>query len=150
VGGHHVSGLEGTLAGLNRRPHLLGPLPEVAVSAGRSGSGRITFFVVLPASSTLQRLKVLNACAMGKAVVSTSVGCEGFAAVDGNNILIRDNRGEFADAVLRTRQPATPSRPRDTSARHRGAPVQLGIDRAADARYLSGYCTWTPTDILNR
>jgi glycosyltransferase involved in cell wall biosynthesis len=46
------------------------------------------------------RLKILNAWAMGKAVVSTSVGCEGLAAVDGQNILIRNHPGEFADAVL--------------------------------------------------
>ena len=46
------------------------------------------------------RLKILNAWAMGKAVVSTSVGCEGLAAVDGENILIRNHPGEFADAVL--------------------------------------------------
>jgi glycosyltransferase involved in cell wall biosynthesis len=46
------------------------------------------------------RLKVLNAWAMGKAVVSTSIGCEGLAAVDGENILIRDDPKDFADAVL--------------------------------------------------
>ena len=37
------------------------------------------------------RLKILNSWAMGKAVVSTSIGCEGLAAVDGENILIRDD-----------------------------------------------------------
>lgn len=46
------------------------------------------------------RLKILDAWAMGKAIVSTSVGCEGLAAVDGQNILIRDTPEEFADAVL--------------------------------------------------
>ena len=46
------------------------------------------------------RLKILNAWAMGKAVVSTSVGCEGLAAVDGDNILIRDEPASFADAVI--------------------------------------------------
>jgi glycosyltransferase involved in cell wall biosynthesis len=45
------------------------------------------------------RLKILNAWAMGKAVVSTSVGCEGLAAVNGDNILIRDEPKAFADAV---------------------------------------------------
>ena len=45
------------------------------------------------------RLKILDAWAMGKAVVSTSVGCEGLAAKDGQNILIRDNAVEFAEAV---------------------------------------------------
>ena len=46
------------------------------------------------------RLKILNAWAMGKAVVSTSIGCEGLAAADGQNILIRDDPKEFANAVL--------------------------------------------------
>lgn len=45
------------------------------------------------------RLKILDAWAMGKAVVSTSVGCEGLDAVDGENILIRDVPDEFARAV---------------------------------------------------
>jgi polysaccharide biosynthesis protein PslH len=46
------------------------------------------------------RLKILNAWSMGKAVVSTSVGCEGLAAVDGSNILIRDDPRAFAEAIL--------------------------------------------------
>jgi len=46
------------------------------------------------------RLKILDAWAMGKAVVSTSIGCEGLDAVDGENILIRDTPAAFAAAVL--------------------------------------------------
>lgn len=46
------------------------------------------------------RLKILDAWAMGKAVVSTSVGCEGLDARDGRNILIRDRAEDFAEAVL--------------------------------------------------
>lgn len=45
------------------------------------------------------RLKILDAWAMGKAVVSTSVGCEGLAVEDGGNILVRDDPHEFAAAV---------------------------------------------------
>ena len=47
------------------------------------------------------RLKILDAWAMGKAVVSTAVGCEGLNTVDGENILIRDDPADFADAVIR-------------------------------------------------
>ncbi len=47
------------------------------------------------------RLKILDAWAMGKAVVSTSVGCEGLDARDGENILVRDDPAEFAAAVRR-------------------------------------------------
>jgi glycosyltransferase involved in cell wall biosynthesis len=46
------------------------------------------------------RLKILDAWAMGKAVVSTSIGCEGLEAVDGENIIVRDTPEAFADAVL--------------------------------------------------
>jgi glycosyltransferase involved in cell wall biosynthesis len=45
------------------------------------------------------RLKILNAWAMGKPVVSTSVGCEGLEAEDGKNILIRNDPRSFADAI---------------------------------------------------
>jgi glycosyltransferase involved in cell wall biosynthesis len=46
------------------------------------------------------RLKILDAWAMGKAVVSTAVGCEGLDARDGENILIRDSAQDFADGVI--------------------------------------------------
>jgi glycosyltransferase involved in cell wall biosynthesis len=45
------------------------------------------------------RLKILDAWAMGKAVVSTSLGCEGLDAVDGENILIRDTPDAIAEGV---------------------------------------------------
>lgn len=45
------------------------------------------------------RLKILDAWAMGKAIVSTSIGCEGLDAVDGENVLVRDTPEGFAEAV---------------------------------------------------
>jgi glycosyltransferase involved in cell wall biosynthesis len=45
------------------------------------------------------RLKILNSWAMGKAIVSTSVGCEGLEAHDDENMLIRDDPREFAEAI---------------------------------------------------
>ena len=53
------------------------------------------------------RLKILDAWAMGKAVVSTSIGCEGLVAEDGRNILIRDDPGSFAQAVRTVLQDET-------------------------------------------
>ena len=47
------------------------------------------------------RVKILDAWAMGKPVVSTSIGCEGLKAIDGDNILIRDEPQAFSEAVLR-------------------------------------------------
>lgn len=45
------------------------------------------------------RLKILDAWAMGKAVVSTTIGCEGLEVRNGENILVRDDPRDFADAV---------------------------------------------------
>lgn len=46
------------------------------------------------------RLKILYAWSMARAVVTTSLGCEGLDAVDGENVLIRDSPAAFADAIL--------------------------------------------------
>ena len=47
------------------------------------------------------RLKILEALAMQKPVVSTSVGAEGLEVTDGQDILIADTPSEFADQVMR-------------------------------------------------
>jgi glycosyltransferase involved in cell wall biosynthesis len=47
------------------------------------------------------RLKILDAWAMGKPVVSTTIGCEGLKATHEENILIADKPPDFADAVAR-------------------------------------------------
>jgi sugar transferase (PEP-CTERM/EpsH1 system associated) len=46
------------------------------------------------------RLKVLEALAMGKPLVSTSIGCEGIDVVPGQHLLIGDSAADFAAAVL--------------------------------------------------
>jgi sugar transferase (PEP-CTERM/EpsH1 system associated) len=46
------------------------------------------------------RLKILDAWAMGKAVLSTSVGCDGLGAVAGREIEIADAPESFADRVV--------------------------------------------------
>ncbi len=47
------------------------------------------------------RLKIFEAMAMGKAVVSTTLGAEGLPVTHGKNILIADHPREFAGAVVR-------------------------------------------------
>ncbi len=47
------------------------------------------------------RLKIVEAMAMGKAIVSTSLGAEGIEAVPGRDILIEDDPAAFAAAVNR-------------------------------------------------
>lgn len=47
------------------------------------------------------RIKILEALAMGKAVVSTSIGAEGLPVVNGKHILIADDPTEFAHQIRR-------------------------------------------------
>jgi len=46
------------------------------------------------------RLKILDAFAMGKAVVSTSLGAEGLDVVDGEDLVLADDPAGFAGAAL--------------------------------------------------
>lgn len=63
--------------------------------------GETAAFVVPLLSGAGMRVKILDAWARGLAVVSTSVGAEGIAAVDGSNLLLADGPADFAAAVLR-------------------------------------------------
>jgi glycosyltransferase involved in cell wall biosynthesis len=47
------------------------------------------------------RLKIVEAMAMGKAIVSTTLGAEGIKAIPGRDLLIEDQPEAFADAVNR-------------------------------------------------
>ena len=47
------------------------------------------------------RLKILEAMALGRPVVSTTIGCEGLEVVDEKNILIADTPAEFAEKTSR-------------------------------------------------
>lgn len=60
-----------------------------------------TVFVVPLRIGSGTRLKILEALAMGKAIVSTSVGAEGLDLKDGEEIFIADEPAAFADAVTR-------------------------------------------------
>ncbi len=91
-----------------------GPTERVKRLAAQDGSITVTGFVddvrgyieeaevfVVPlriGSGT--RLKILEAMAMKKAVVSTSVGCEGLAVTDQDNIFIADDAPAFARRVV--------------------------------------------------
>lgn len=46
------------------------------------------------------RLKILEALAMGKAVVTTSIGCEGLEVTSGEHLIVADTAREFANAVV--------------------------------------------------
>ncbi len=60
-----------------------------------------TVFVVPLRIGSGTRLKILEALAMGKAIVSTTVGAEGLDLKNGEEIFIADEPTDFADAVIR-------------------------------------------------
>lgn len=58
------------------------------------------FIVPLRAGGGM-RVKILDAWSRGVPMVTTTIGCEGIAVRDGENILIADEPRAFADAVIR-------------------------------------------------
>lgn len=82
-----LAGARITLTGFveDLRPHLAGAAAIVVPL--RLGGGT--------------RLKIVEAMAMGKAIVSTSLGAEGIDAEPGRDIIIEDQPSAFADAVNR-------------------------------------------------
>lgn len=89
------------------------PTPRLRTAVERAG-GRVTgtvddvrpfvheasVFVVPLRVGGGTRLKIFEALAMGKAVVSTSVGAEGLPVTSGVHFLQADDPDEFADAVV--------------------------------------------------
>lgn len=58
-----------------------------------------TVFIVPLRSGGGMRLKILEAMAMGKAIVSTTIGAEGIRVTHGQDILLADDPASFADSV---------------------------------------------------
>jgi glycosyltransferase involved in cell wall biosynthesis len=50
-------------------------------------------------SGSGMRIKIIEGMAMGKAIISTSIGAEGIPVTHFENIIIADNPKEFADAI---------------------------------------------------
>lgn len=62
---------------------------------------RSSVYVVPLRMGSGTRLKVLEAMAMKKPIVTTSIGCEGIDVVNGESAIITDEPEVFADAVIR-------------------------------------------------
>jgi glycosyltransferase involved in cell wall biosynthesis len=76
------------------RIQLSGAVPDAIAELARA---RVAVVPILVGSST--RVKILEAWAAGRAVVSTRIGAEGLSARDGDNLLLADEPAQFADAV---------------------------------------------------
>lgn len=77
------------------RVHLAGFVPDL-----RPVVRDAAVYVVPLRAGSGTRLKVLEAMALGKAIVTTTIGSEGIALQDGHEALFADDPQAFADAVL--------------------------------------------------
>ena len=75
---------------------VTGRVPEV-----RSYLDQAAAVVVPLRMGSGTRLKVLEALAMGKAIISTSLGCEGINVSSGKHLLVADDPTHFAQSVLK-------------------------------------------------
>lgn len=92
VGGGHAADLAG-LTG--RNVVVTGWVPDVRPFVQHAAA------VVVPLRiGGGTRLKVLEALAMGKPVVSTPLGCEGIDVTDGEHLRLAESNDEIADVVL--------------------------------------------------
>ena len=62
---------------------------------------RSAVFIVPLKTGSGMRIKILNALAMERAIVSTSIGCEGIDVINGKNIYIADTEEEFSQGVIK-------------------------------------------------
>jgi len=101
-----VPGATWEIVGRNPSPEVrrLAELPSVTVSGTvpdvRPYLARSAVAIAPLQIASGTRLKILEALAMKKAVVSTSVGFEGLSTVPGKHLLAADEPGAFAHAVV--------------------------------------------------
>ena len=102
-----------TIVGRNPSVHVreLAAQPGVIVTGTiddvRPSIGEASVYVVPLRAGSGTRIKIFEALAMGKAVVSTTVGAEGLALESGRHFVAADTPHDFATAVIRLlRDPA--------------------------------------------
>lgn len=82
-------------AAADRRIVVTGKVPDI-----RPHVGAAAIYVVPLRVGGGTRLKVLDAMASGKAIVSTTIGCEGLEVEPGRHLLVADGPDRFADTVV--------------------------------------------------
>ena len=97
---------EAVFVGRNPPSHIKGlnKIPGVIVTGEvddvRPYIQRATIYIVPLRIGGGTRLKILDAMAMEKAIVSTPIGAEGLNVTDGENIALADSPREFADRII--------------------------------------------------
>jgi glycosyltransferase involved in cell wall biosynthesis len=97
-----------TFAIVGQRPHarldVLRSIPGITITGQvddiRPYIAGATVYVAPLRVGGGTRLKLLEAMAMSRAIVATSVGAEGFPVTDGQELLLADTPEEFAQSVL--------------------------------------------------
>lgn len=101
-----IAAVEMWIVGRNPRPevlqldgdgvHITGQVGEVLPYYQRSA-----VCVVPLRAGGGTRLKILEAMALGRPVVSTTIGCEGLDVVDGEHLMVADDPEQFAEKTVR-------------------------------------------------
>jgi glycosyltransferase involved in cell wall biosynthesis len=95
LAGRNEHAIRSIVAG-DDRIKITGPMEDAVATLAES---RVCVVPLLSGSGT--RFKILEAWAAGRAVVSTSLGAGGLLAEHEKHLLIADDPGAFADAVIR-------------------------------------------------
>jgi glycosyltransferase involved in cell wall biosynthesis len=93
---------------VGQRPHAR--LDAIRNQSGVTITGRVpetkpyiagaAVYVIPLRSGGGTRFKVLEAMSLGRPIVSTSMGCDGFPVTDGQEVLLADEPRTFADRVV--------------------------------------------------
>jgi len=92
--------------------HLTGRVEDVRPFMNQS-----SIYILPMRTGSGTRLKIFEAMASGKAIVSTPVGAEGLPVSDGENILLANDATRFATAVIRLIRDVALRRQLETNAR---------------------------------
>ncbi len=122
-----------TIVGRNPSPRLikrLSSVPEIQLTGWvddvRPYIARASIYIVPIRIGGGTRMKIYEAMAMGKAIISTSIGAEGLAVKDEENILLEDDPYEFSNKIIKLQK--------DSEVRS-----SLGENASA---YVIDHCSW--------
>ncbi len=103
-----VPGIHLTVVGRNPSPRLkkrLSSVPEIQLTGWvddvRPYMAKASIYIVPIRIGGGTRMKIYEAMAMGKAILSTSIGAEGLRVKDEENILLEDDPLEFSKKIIR-------------------------------------------------
>lgn len=128
-----VSDIHLTVVGRNPSPRLkkrLTSMPEIQLTGWvddvRPYMAKAAIYIIPIRIGGGTRMKIYEAMAMGKAIISTSIGAEGLAVKDEENIVLEDDPLEFSAKIIEMRK--------NSAMRSR-----LGKNASA---YVREHCSW--------